>query len=70
MKYLDLGTFHKSFAVARDEQGWMHIDRSGQPVYQARFRFVEPFYNGQALVDLLDGGKSVIDEYGKLLVLI
>jgi WG containing repeat len=51
-----------------DERGWMHIDRYGRPVYEARFRSVEPFYNGQALVELMDGGKAVVDEGGKVLV--
>lgn len=68
MKYLDLGVFHKSFATARDEQGWMHIDRNGRPVYKARFLMVEPFYNGQALVELLSGGKAVIDEDGRIVL--
>lgn len=68
MKYLDLGVFHKSFATARDERGWMHIDRNGQPIYQARFRMVEPFYNGQALVELLSGERAVIDEDGKIVL--
>ena len=68
MKYLDLGVFHKSFATARDVAGWMHIDRSGQPIYRGRFRAVEPFYNGQALVEMPEGNKAVIDERGNVVV--
>lgn len=68
MKYLDLGVFHKSFATARDAFGWMHIDRNGQPIYDARFHSVEPFYNGQALVETPAGKKMVINEQGVVVV--
>lgn len=62
--FLDLDVFHKGFARARDEDGWMHIDVSGRPLYRRRFAAVEPFYNGQARVERLDGGLEVIDEAG------
>jgi hypothetical protein len=65
-KYLDLGIFHKSFATAKDESGWMHIDRAGHPIYEARFISVEPFYNGQSLVEMPEGNKAVIDERGNV----
>jgi WG containing repeat len=67
-KYLDLGVFHKLFATARDENGWLHIDRSGQPIYKNRFKMVEPFYNGQALVEDFNQKKLIIDENGVVLV--
>jgi hypothetical protein len=66
--FLDLDVYHKGFARARDEQGWMHIDLAGAPVYQRRFSAVEPFYNGQARVEREDGGLEVIDEAGHRLV--
>ena len=59
-----LDVFHKSCARARDEDGWMHIDLAGRPMYRRRFAAVEPFYNGQARVERFDGGLEVIDETG------
>ena len=66
--FLDLDVFHKNFARARDEQGWHHVDIAGQPLYQDRYRNVEPFYNGQARVEEIDGSLSVIGETGETLV--
>lgn len=62
--FLDLDVFHKRYARARDEAGWMHIDCGGIPTYARRFASVEPFYNGQARVERFDGGLEVIDEKG------
>ena len=66
--FLDLDVFHKGFARARDEDGWTHIDISGRPRYRRRFAAVEPFYNGQARVERLDGGLEVIDGTGSAVV--
>lgn len=66
--FLDLDVFHKDFARARDEQGWHHVDTKGQPLYRDRYRNVEPFYNGQARVEGIDGSLSVIGEVGETLV--
>lgn len=66
--FVDLDVFHKGFARARDEGGWMHIGPDGHPVYGRRFQMVEPFYNGQARVERFDGGLEVIDEDGETLV--
>ena len=66
--FLDLDVFHKGYARARDEQGWHHVDLGGLPLYERRFRNVEPFYNSQARVEGLDGSLSVIDETGETLV--
>ena len=66
--FLDLDVFHKNFARARDEQGWHHVDTEGQSLYQDRYRNVEPFYNGQARVESIDGSLSVIGEAGEILV--
>ena len=62
--FLDLDVFHKGFARARDDDGWMHVDRPGRPLYGRRFAAVEPFYNGQARVERMDGSLEVIDETG------
>ena len=66
--FLDLDVFHKGFARARDEDGWMHVDLSGRPLYRRRFVAIEPFYNGQARVERLDGGLEIIDEAGASVV--
>jgi SAM-dependent methyltransferase len=66
--FLDLDVFHKGFARARDQSGWMHIDQTGHPLYDRRFASVEPFYNGQARVERADGGLEVIDESGTHIV--
>ena len=66
--FLDLDVFHKIYARARDDQGWHHVDQQGEPLYEARFRNVEPFYNGQARVEGFDGSLSVIGESGEILV--
>ena len=66
--FLDLDVFHKGWARARDEGGWMHIDASGRPLYGRRFTAVEPFYNGQARVECFDGGLEVIDGTGASVV--
>ena len=63
--FLDLDGFHKRYAGARDEDGWMHVDRAGLPLYARRFAAVEPFYNGQARIERFDGGLEVIDEAGR-----
>lgn len=66
--FVDLDVFHKGFARARDDDGWMHVDLRGRPVYLRRFQAVEPFYNGQARVERFDGALEVIDEAGARLV--
>lgn len=66
--FLDLDVFHKGFARARDEDGWMHIDSRGFPAYSRRFKTVEPFYNGQARVERFDGGLEIISENADSLV--
>lgn len=66
--FIDLDVFHKGFARARDNGGWMHVDVDGNPTYERRFATVEPFYNGQARVERFDGGFEVIDEQGKTVV--
>jgi len=60
--------FHKGFAPKRDAEGWMHVTGEGRPGYPRRFASVEPFYNGQARVERLDGGAEVIAEDGRTLV--
>ena len=66
--FQDLDVFHKRYARACDSSGWHHVDMTGEPLYSERFRNVEPFYNGQARVERLDGSLSVIDESGQTLL--
>ena len=44
------------------------MDVQGEPLYSSRFANVEPFYNGQARVEGLDGSLAVIGEMGEPLV--
>jgi len=66
--FIDLDVFHKGFARARDEVGWMHVDLAGRAAYNRRFATIEPFYNGQARVERHDGGLEIIDEVARCLV--
>ncbi len=42
--------------------------REGLPLYSRHFAAVEPFYNGQARVENVDGSLFVIDETGEIVV--
>ncbi len=64
-KFIDLDVYHKRFAKARDDKGWFHIDLNGNQLYNQRFLSIEPFYNGFAFVETLDGIRQVIDEKGE-----
>jgi hypothetical protein len=68
--FLDLGVFHKNFATAKDKDGWFHIDKSGNELYKKRYSYIEPFYNGFALVTDFEMNKSVINEKGITILLI
>ena len=66
--FQDLDVFHKRIARACDDGGWHHVNMTGEPLYEERFKNVEPFYNGQARVEGFDGSLSVIDESGQNLL--
>ena len=66
--FVDLDVFHKGLARARDDAGWTHVTAEGIPAYSRRFAAVEPFYNGQARVERLDGGVEIIGEDGGVIV--
>ncbi len=68
--FLDLDVFHKGFARCKDQQGWFHSDISGSSIYEQRFNWVEPFYNGQALVETKEGKKKIIDETGSTIMVL
>ena len=63
--FLQLDVFHKAFARAKDERGWLHVRKDGTPAYSKRFLTIEPFYNGQAHVEDLEGNLLVINEEGQ-----
>lgn len=67
-EYLDLGVFHKNFATAKDKDGWFHISKTGNELYQQRYLAVEPFYNAFALVTQFDNKKIIISETGDKII--
>lgn len=67
-EFFDLGVFHKNFATARDSEGWFHIDKLGNELYQERYSLIEPFYNGYAIVDTLSKQKQIINEEGTVIL--
>ncbi|MGB3183531.1 MAG: hypothetical protein WBB45_19230 [Cyclobacteriaceae bacterium] len=69
-EFSDLGIYHKNFATARDRDGWHHIDKSGNAVYNERYLAVEPFYNGFALATRFDNKKVILSEQGEIIIAI
>ena len=65
--FLDLDMYHKGYARAKNNEGWLHINRSGLPLYQERYSCVEPFYNGLARVETMWGEILRINERGIVL---
>jgi hypothetical protein len=63
-EYLDLGAYHKGFALARDPLGWFHLDRKGVACYPRRYQQLEPFYNGLAYARKDDGTRVRVDSSG------
>jgi hypothetical protein len=62
----DLDVFHKGHARARDARGWFFIDTRGRDVLQhrthSRFAQLEPFYNGVAVAQQLDGVRVLLSD--------
>ena len=65
-RYRMLDVYHKGFARAMDDDGWMHINIDGRPAYCERFAAVEPFYNGYALAETQNGDTVVVNETGRV----
>lgn len=63
--FLGLDIFHKGQARAKDNRGWYHIDKSGQPLYLQRYAQVEPFYNGVAHAETFSGELLIINTQGQ-----
>lgn len=58
--FLELEIYHKGYAVAKDEKGYFHINKSGEAIYNERYKKLEPFYNDRALA---------IDQYGTRVII-
>ena len=56
--------FHKGYATVKDSRGWCHIDLSGNPLYETRFAYAEPFYNEVALCRDFDGNWVLVHQDG------
>lgn len=68
--FLGLDVFHKGIARARDENGWFHVNKTGQPLYSKRYKNVESYYNHVAHVEDLNGALLTIDLNGNTLSVI
>ncbi len=64
--FLELGVYHKGYAVAKDHSGYFHIDKKGKQLYSERFAWIENFYNDCAFAKLFDGRLAIIDTKGKI----
>lgn len=69
-EFFDLGIFHKGIANAKDSKGWFHSDINGKELYTQRYQQIEVFYNGFALVENLENQKLIIDEQGKIILVL
>ena len=63
----ELGIFHKGFAIAKDNSGYFHINKKGNPLYKERFNWIEPFYNENSFACTFEGEKVVIDKSGTII---
>lgn len=61
-EYIEVGVFHKGYAIARDKDGFFHLSEDGIPLYQMRYEWIEPFYNNMAFGRKHDGSLVVLDE--------
>jgi len=64
--FKELGVYHKGFAIAKENSGAFHINKTGEPLYNERYKWVEPFYNGFSFVCDFYDRKYVIDEGGNI----
>jgi hypothetical protein len=64
--FLDLGVYHKGFAIAKDEFGYFHINLMGKEIYKHRFSILEPFYNGIAFAHDFKNEKCFVDTNGNI----
>lgn len=63
-EFIDLTPFHKGISCAKDMTGWFHIDKNGDDLYDERYEYIEPFYNGHSRVITRYGEIIIINENG------
>lgn len=61
----DLDVFHKGYARAKSDGSWFHINQYGTSIYPQSYYLIEPFYNGLARVESVNGERTIIDEGGR-----
>lgn len=67
LRFEELDIFHKGYAIAKDQDGYFHINKDGRALYSHRFKWVEPFYNGQAFCCKNSEEKVIVNEKGEIL---
>lgn len=60
----ELNIFHKGYAIAKDEDGFFHINKNGKGLYCQRYKKLEDFYNGSALATTFENEKIILYEDG------
>jgi len=68
--FMELDVYHKGYAIAKDEQGYFHIDKQGIALYSARYQKLEPFYNDRAVAVAHDNTKLIISPIGDIIQII
>ena len=58
----ELNIFHKGYAIAKDKDGYFHIDKKGDELYKQRYKKIEDFYNGLAFATTFENNKIVLSE--------
>lgn len=58
----ELNIFHKGYAIAKDRDGYFHINKKAQALYAMRYKKLEDFYNGYALATTNNCQKVILNE--------
>ena len=58
----DLNVFHKGYAIAKDKDGYFHINKQGKELYKKRYQKLEDFYNRCAFATTFENSKIVLNE--------
>ena len=65
--FIELDVYHKGYAIAKDKNGYFHINKSGNQLYIYRYSKLEPFYNGRAVAIDHYGIKTIITINGDII---
>lgn len=68
--YLEVGNFHGHVALARDEEGYFHVDGNGKPLYDERYKNAGIYLKGKAYVLDWNGAQYYIDKNGNVIEII